>query len=63
MKSTLLFLSGLGLGTLLGLLSAPESGRITRRKVKAEADRIVDNAMQRRKLRQKLDELKQEFPS
>ena len=47
MKSSLFFLSGVGLGVLVGLLVAPEPGRVTLLKVKAEADRIVDKVLQK----------------
>ena len=50
MKSSLIFLTGVGLGTVLGLLVAPEPGRVTLRKVKAEADRIVDKVVQKERL-------------
>ena len=60
MKSTLIFLSGLGLGTVLGLLIAPEPGRETLKKIKAEADKIVDKIIQKQQLKQEGNELKQE---
>jgi len=50
MKSSLIFLSGVGLGVALGLLVAPEPGRVTLLKVKAEADRIVDKILKRERL-------------
>jgi gas vesicle protein len=48
MKSSFIFLAGVGLGIVVGLLVAPEPGKVTLRKVKAEADRIVDKVVQRR---------------
>ena len=60
MKSTLIFLSGLGLGTVLGLLIAPDRGRETLKKIKAEADKIVDKIIQKQQLKQEANELKQE---
>ena len=50
MKSSLFFLSGVGLGVLVGLLVAPEPGRVTLLKVKAEADRIVDKVLQKERM-------------
>jgi hypothetical protein len=51
MKSCLIFLSGLGLGVVLGLLVAPEPGRVTLLKVKAEADRLVDKVVEKERLK------------
>lgn len=51
MKTSLIFLLGLGMGTVLGLLVAPEAGRITRRKIRDEADRIIDKALAKRELK------------
>jgi gas vesicle protein len=42
MRSSLIFLGGVAMGTVLGLLIAPEPGRITVKKIKREADRLVD---------------------
>jgi hypothetical protein len=50
MKSTMIFLSGVGLGVVLGLLFAPEPGRVTLLKVRTEADRIVDKVLQKERL-------------
>lgn len=47
MKASLIFLSGLATGAVLGLLIAPESGRGTVRKIKREADRLVDKLVQK----------------
>jgi gas vesicle protein len=59
MKSTLIFLSGLGLGTVLGLLIAPEPGRETLKKIKAEADKIVDKVIQKQQMKQEVKEMKE----
>ena len=45
MKASLIFLLGLGMGTVLGLLVAPEPGRITRMKIRNEADKMIDKAL------------------
>jgi hypothetical protein len=50
MKPSLIFLSGVGLEVVLGLLLAPEPGRVTLLKVKAEANRIVDKILQKERL-------------
>jgi gas vesicle protein len=50
MKTSLLFLLGFGMGTFLGVLIAPEAGKITRRKIREEADRIIDKAIAKKKL-------------
>jgi len=42
MKTSLMFLLGIGMGTVIGILIAPEAGKMTRRKIRDEADRIVD---------------------
>ena len=41
-RGSLIFLSGVAMGTVLGLLIAPESGRVTVKKIKREADKLVD---------------------
>lgn len=51
MKTSLIFLLGLGMGTFLGILIAPEPGKITRKKIRDEADRIIDKALAKKKLR------------
>ena len=48
MKTSVMFLLGIGMGTVLGILIAPEAGKITRRKIRDEADRIIDQAMQKK---------------
>jgi gas vesicle protein len=52
MKSSLIFLLGLGMGTVLGILLAPEAGKITRRKIRDEADRIIDKALAKKQLKE-----------
>jgi gas vesicle protein len=52
MKTSLIFLLGVGMGCVLGLLIAPEPGKATRRKIRAEADRIVDRALAKRQLKE-----------
>jgi gas vesicle protein len=52
MKSSLIFLLGLGMGTVLGILVAPEAGRITRRKIRDEADRMIDKALAKKQLKE-----------
>jgi len=52
MKSSLIFLLGLGMGTVLGILLAPEAGKITRRKIRDEADRIIDKALAKKHLKE-----------
>jgi hypothetical protein len=42
MKSNLIFLLGVAMGTVLGLLIAPEPGSVTLQKIKLEADRLAD---------------------
>jgi gas vesicle protein len=50
MKTSLIFILGVGMGVVLGILVAPESGRVTRRKIREEADRIVDQALAKKQL-------------
>ena len=45
-KSSLIFVSGVAMGTVLGLLIAPEPGRVTVKKIKQEADKLVDKVEQ-----------------
>jgi gas vesicle protein len=52
MKSSLIFLLGLGMGTVLGILVAPEAGKITRRKIRDEADRMIDKALAKKQLKE-----------
>lgn len=49
MKTSLMFLLGIGMGTVLGILIAPEAGKITRRKIRDEADRIIDQTLQKKR--------------
>jgi gas vesicle protein len=55
MKTSLIFLLGMGMGVALGLLTAPESGRITRRKIRKEADRLIDRTLAKRELKKLID--------
>ena len=57
MKTSLIFLLGIGMGTVLGILIAPEAGKITRRKIRDEADRLIDQALQKRKQEEQLNRL------
>lgn len=52
MKTSLIFLLGIGMGTVLGLLVAPEAGKITRRKIRDEADKIIDKALAKKQLKE-----------
>jgi gas vesicle protein len=52
MKTSLLFVLGVGMGVVLGLLIAPESGRVTRSKIRAEADRMIDKALAKKQLKE-----------
>lgn len=56
MKTSLIFLLGLGLGTVLGLLIAPEPGRITRKKIRDEADKLIDKALAKATFTEGMDE-------
>jgi len=58
MKTSLIFLLGLGMGTVMGLLVAPEAGKITRRKIRDEADRLIDKAIAKKQQK----ELEKEMP-
>jgi gas vesicle protein len=51
MKMSLIFVLGVGMGVVLGLLVAPESGRITRSKIRAEADRMIDKALMKKQMK------------
>ena len=61
MKTSLIFLLGIGMGTVLGILIAPEAGKITRRKIRDEADRLIDQALQKRKLEEEVNRLESQF--
>jgi gas vesicle protein len=52
MKSSLIFLLGLGMGTVLGILVAPDAGKITRRRIRDEADKIIDKALAKKRLKE-----------
>jgi gas vesicle protein len=51
MKTSLIFVLGVGMGVALGLLIAPEAGKVTRKKIKAEADRMIDKALAKKQLK------------
>lgn len=57
MKTSLIFLLGIGMGTVLGILIAPEAGKITRRKIRDEADRIIDQTLQKKRQQAELNRL------
>lgn len=40
------------MGTVIGMLTAPEAGKITRRRIRDEADRIVDQMLAKKKLKE-----------
>lgn len=52
MKTSLIFLLGIGMGAVIGILVAPEAGKITRRKIREEADRIIDETLAKRKMKE-----------
>jgi gas vesicle protein len=52
MKTSLIYLLGLGMGVVLGVLIAPEPGRVTRRKIRDEADKLIDKAMAKKQIRE-----------
>jgi len=56
MKSSLIFLAGVAMGTILGMLIAPESGRVTVYRIRQEADRIVDRVVKRESLNKHVSE-------
>ncbi|MBT1701763.1 YtxH domain-containing protein [Chryseosolibacter indicus] len=51
MKTSFMFVLGIGMGVVLGLLIAPESGRVTRRRIREEADRMIDQALAKKQLK------------
>ena len=57
MKTSLIFLLGMGMGTVLGILIAPEAGKITRRKIRDEADKLIDQALKKKQLNAELNRL------
>lgn len=57
MKTSLIFLLGIGMGTVLGILIAPEAGKITRRKIRDEADKLIDQALQKKRQQAEIDRL------
>lgn len=52
MKSSLIFVLGVGMGVVLGLLVAPEPGKVTRKKIREEADRMIDKALAKKQLKE-----------
>ncbi len=61
MKTSLMFLLGIGMGTVLGILIAPEAGKITRRKIRDEADRFIDQTLQKKRQQAELNRLEASF--
>lgn len=61
MKTSLMFLLGIGMGTVLGILIAPEAGKITRRKIRDEADRFIDQTLQKKRQQAELDRLEASY--
>ena len=57
MKTSLMFLLGIGMGTVLGILIAPEAGKITRRKIRDEADKLIDQALKKKQLNAQINRL------
>jgi gas vesicle protein len=57
MKTSLIFLLGIGMGTVLGILIAPEAGKITRRKIRDEADKLIDQALKKKQLNVEINRL------
>jgi gas vesicle protein len=55
MKTSLIFLLGVGMGTVLGLIVAPEPGKVTRRRIREEADKLVDKMMTKAHLKTQPD--------
>jgi gas vesicle protein len=51
MKTSLIFILGVGMGYVLGLLVAPESGKVTRMKIREEADKFIDKALAKKHLK------------
>jgi gas vesicle protein len=56
MKTSLIFVLGVGMGVVLGLLIAPESGKATIRKIRAEADKMIDKALAKKQLKELVSE-------
>jgi gas vesicle protein len=63
MKSTLIFLLGVGVGTVLGVLIAPEPGKVTIKKIIDEADKMVDKAVLKKKSKVAVEKLEVEMAS
>jgi gas vesicle protein len=55
MKTSLIFLLGVGMGTVLGLIVAPEPGKVTRKRIREEADKLVDKMMTKAHLKTQPD--------
>ncbi|MFZ6010720.1 MAG: YtxH domain-containing protein [Bacteroidota bacterium] len=55
-KSCFIFLLGLGMGTVLGVLVAPDTGKNTRRRIREEADKLIDKAVAQSKIKLVTDE-------
>ena len=55
MKTSLIFLLGIGMGTVLGLLVAPEPGKATRKKIREEADKMIDKMLAKAHLKNQLE--------
>ena len=63
MKTSLIFLLGIGMGTVLGILIAPEAGKITRRKIRDEADKLIDQALQKKRQQAEINRLESTLES
>jgi gas vesicle protein len=55
MKTSLMFLLGIGMGTVLGLIVAPEPGKVTRRKIREEADKLLDKMITKAHLKNQME--------
>ncbi|MBT1700077.1 YtxH domain-containing protein [Fulvivirgaceae bacterium PWU4] len=40
------------MGTVLGILVAPDAGKVTRRRIRDEADKIIDKALAKKRLKE-----------
>lgn len=49
MNKILSFVIGVATGTALGILLAPASGKETRRRIREEADKLIDEALEYKK--------------
>jgi gas vesicle protein len=50
-----MFLLGIGMGTVLGLIVAPEPGKVTRRKIREEADKLLDKMITKAHLKNQME--------